>query len=155
MAEKLEATNRMAENASGGKHSVTTLVTEGGVTVIADTVVSKIAGIAAREVAGVHDLGGASVGASMTGIARRFVGADLRGQGVSVEVGQREAAVDLNVKMDYGVNIGKVADGVRANVVTRVQSMTGLVVKEVNVNVVDLYFPEDEQEPAVPRRRVE
>jgi uncharacterized alkaline shock family protein YloU len=124
-------------------------------TVIADTVVSKIAGIAAREVAGVHDLGGASVGASMTGMARRFVGADLRGQGVSVEVGQREAAVDLNVKMDYGVNIGKVADGVRANVVNRVQSMTGLLVKEVNVNVVDLYFPEDDQEPAVPRRRVE
>jgi uncharacterized alkaline shock family protein YloU len=92
MGEKLEATNRVAENASGSKHSVTTLVAEGGLTVIADMVVSKIAGIAAREVAGVHDLGGASVGASMTGIARRFVGADLRGQGVSVEVGQREAA---------------------------------------------------------------
>lgn len=153
MAEKMESMVRNPENRAA--RTVTTLTTELGSTTISDTVVAKIASIAAREVDGVHDLGGTGVGASVTGIARRFVGADLRGHGVRVEVGQREAAADLNVQLDYGVNIAKVAEAVRGNVVGRIQSMTGLVVKEVNVNVVDLYFPEDDAEPSVARRRVE
>ncbi len=60
---------------------------------------------------------------------------------VDVVVGEIEAAVDLGMSVDYGVNIPQVADAVRSNIVGRVQAMTGLIVKEVNIDVTDLYFP--------------
>ncbi len=120
------------------------LVTEYGKTVIADTVVAKIAGAAAREVEGVHDLVAVGAGATIAGFAGRLSRTDIRVTGVNVEVGQREAAIDLNVTIDYGVNIPRLAEAVRQNIMDRVRGMTGLVVKEVNINAADLYFPEEE-----------
>jgi uncharacterized alkaline shock family protein YloU len=122
----------------------TELITEQGKTTIADVVVSKIAGLAAREVDGVHDLVTQGVGGAVTGLAQRVTGADTRSQGVNVEVGEREAAVDLRLTVDYGVSIPQVAEAVRRNVMSRLEAMTGLVVKEVNIDVTDLYFPEAE-----------
>jgi uncharacterized alkaline shock family protein YloU len=128
----------------------TELVTPEGKTTIADVVVSKIAGIAAREVPGVHELVGQGVGAAVSGLAAR-TGAigraarvDTRTAGVNVEVGEKEAAVDLRVTVEYGASIPDLAVAVRANVIDRLQAMTGLRVKEVNIDVVDLYFAEDE-----------
>lgn len=122
-----------------------------GKTTIADGVVSKIAGIAAREIEGVQDLVATGAGATIAGLATRVTGGSQRAQGVSVEVGQHEAAVDLNVVVYYGVNIPQVADAVRDNIISRVAAMTGLVVKEVNIVVTDLYFPQDQtqQQPRV------
>lgn len=114
-----------------------------GKTIIADTVVAKIAAAAAREVDGVHELVSLGAGAAIAGIAGRLTRADQRTTGVSVEVGQREAAIDLNVTVDYGVSIPQVADAVRQNIIDRVRFMTGLVVKEVNFNAADLYFSEE------------
>jgi uncharacterized alkaline shock family protein YloU len=114
-----------------------------GKTIIADTVVAKIAAAAAREIDGVHDLVPIGAGATIAGIAGRLTRADQRTSGVSVEVGQREAAVDLNVTVDYGVSIPQVAEAVRQNIMNRVRSMTGLNVKEVNLNATDLYFSEE------------
>jgi uncharacterized alkaline shock family protein YloU len=114
-----------------------------GRTIIADTVVAKIAAAAAREIDGVHDLVPIGAGATLAGIAGRLARADQRTSGVSVEVGQREAAVDLNMTVDYGVSIPQVAEAVRQNIISRVRSMTGLNVKEVNLNATDLYFPEE------------
>jgi uncharacterized alkaline shock family protein YloU len=114
-----------------------------GKTIIADTVVAKIAAAAAREVEGVHELVQLGAGAAFAGLAGRLTRADQRTTGVSVEVGQREAAVDLNMTVDYGVSIPTVADAVRQNIIDRVRSMTGLAVKEVNVNAADLFFPEE------------
>src|SRR5689334_24492655 len=92
-----------------------TLVSSQGKTTIADTVVSKIAGIAAREVDGVHDLGGGAsrvVGA----LRERIPGANVDlSQGVSVEVGERQAAVDLEIVAEYGVGIADLAAGLRRN----------------------------------------
>ena len=122
----------------------TELLTELGKTTIADVVVSKIAGLAAREVEGVHELVTQGVGGAVTGLAQRVTGADTRSQGVNVEVGEREAAVDLRLTVDYGVSIPQVAEAVRRNVMSRLEAMTGLVVKEVNIDVTDLYFPEEE-----------
>lgn len=133
----------------------TTLASEQGNTTIADAVVAKIAGIAAREVAGVFDLGGGGVGSAMSGLAKRAMGGDMRGFGVSVEVGQREAAIDIAVRLDYGVDIPRVAEAIRANIVARIQAMTGLIAKEVNIFVTDLYFAEDDAVPSAPVRRVE
>lgn len=115
-----------------------------GKTVIAEGVVAKIAGVAAREIAGVHDLVPLGAGATIAGFAGRLTRADQRTTGVSVEVGQREAAVDLNVTVDYGVNIPQVAEAVRQNIMERIHAMTGLLVKEVNINAADLYFADEQ-----------
>jgi len=108
-------------------------------------VVSKVAEMAAREIRGVHDLSGGVGGA----LRRLTPGMDERGSGADVEVGKKEAIVDLNLVVDYGVSIPQVAEAVRENVIDRIQYMTGLRVKEVNIDVSDLFFVEEE------RRRVQ
>jgi uncharacterized alkaline shock family protein YloU len=124
------------------------LQTERGNTTIADTVVTKVAGISAREVRGVHDLGG-GVSRALGSVTQRVGITDELSQGVSVEVGEREAAVDLTVIIDYGESIPQVSQAVRDNVAKRIEGITGLSVTEVNVTVNDLYFPgEESQQPA-------
>lgn len=120
------------------------LVTQHGKTTIADAVVSKIAGIAAREVHGVHELGGGP--ARALGSMRERVGGRSHAQGVSVEVGEREAAVDLDVVIDYGLSIADVAAGIRRSVISAIESMTGLSVTEVNINVDDVFMPSEDDE---------
>ncbi len=131
---------------SGG---TTPLESSRGSTTIADGVVTKVAGIAAREVPGVHNLGGGAARA-IGSVGERVGIGDGRSQGVSVEVGEKEAAVDLTVVVEYGESIPEIAKTLRENVTRRVQGMTGLTVTEVNVAVNDLYFPGDEAtaEPA-------
>jgi uncharacterized alkaline shock family protein YloU len=81
------------------------LATLPGTTTIADTVVQKIAGLAAREVSGVHDLGGGAARA-FGALRDRIPGASASAaQGVSVEVGEKQAAVDLQILVEYGVAI--------------------------------------------------
>jgi uncharacterized alkaline shock family protein YloU len=132
---------------------VTTLQSEKGQTKIADSVVAKIAGLAAQEVDGVYSLLNRGLGQTVVGLARAVARQQNREGGVLVEVGEKEAAVDVFIRADYGVNIPAVAAAVRNNVINRVESMTGLIVKEVNVEVLDLYFPSEEIE--APSRRVE
>jgi uncharacterized alkaline shock family protein YloU len=126
------------------------LQTERGQTMIADAVVTKVAGIAAREVPGVHSLGGA-VSRALGSVTQRVGIGDEYGQGVSVEVGEREAAVDLTVIVDYGESVPQVSQSIRDNVIKRIEGITGLSVTEVNVAVNDLYFP-GEDEPQQPAR---
>jgi len=122
------------------------LVTEEGKTRIAEGVVAKIAGLAAREIPGVHSMG--------SGMSRRIGqirsmmpgSTDATRQGVSVEVGEREAAVDLDIVTWYGQSIVDVCDAVRRNVKDRVQSMTGLKVVEVNITVDDVYVEGEQDE---------
>jgi len=124
------------------------LVTAQGATTIADTVVQKIAGLATREVPGVYALGGGATRA-FSAIRERIPGATASaGQGVSVEVGEKQAAVDLQVVVEYGVSIADLARSVRRNVITGVERMTGLEVVEVNIAVGDLHLPGDEDERA-------
>ncbi len=122
------------------------LGSEKGQTTIADSVVTKVAGLAAREVPGVHELGGGTARAIGSVTQRVGIG-DQRTQGVSVEVGQREAAVDLSVVVEYGESIPQVAEAVRSQVIKRVEGITGLSVAEVNIVINDLYFPGDDDEP--------
>ncbi|MCV7422666.1 Asp23/Gls24 family envelope stress response protein [Mycobacterium yunnanensis] len=127
------------------------LVTSQGTTTIADTVVTKIAGIAAREVHGVHDLGG-SASRVVGALRERIPGANVDlSQGVSVEVGEKQAAVDLEIVADYGVSIADLATGLRRNVVTAIERMTGLEVTEVNVTVHDVHLDGDDDEKDVAR----
>ena len=129
------------------------LSSELGSTTIADAVVTKIASIAAREVRGVYDLGGGTaraIGGMTRSVGIGGIGVDQRMQGVAVEVGEREAAVDLTVVVEYGESIPQIAKTLRENITRRVEGMTGLTVTEVNVAVNDLYVPGDETaaEPA-------
>ncbi|MCZ4275650.1 Asp23/Gls24 family envelope stress response protein [Rhodococcus sp. BGS-1C] len=127
------------------------LVGSTGRTTIADTVVSKIAGIATREVQGVHDVGGGTSRA-IGALRERIPGARVnQSQGVSVEVGERQAAIDIDIVAEYGVSIADLAAGIRRNVITAVERMTGLEVTEVNIVVHDVYLDEgddDSQEVA-------
>jgi uncharacterized alkaline shock family protein YloU len=123
-----------------------------GNTTIADGVVQKIAGLAAREVSGVYALGGGA--ARAFGALRERIpgGTQSAGQGVAVEVGEKQAAVDLDIVTEYGAPIAEIARSVRRNVVNAVEGMTGLQVTEVNIAVNDIHLPTDDdgqqQEPA-------
>lgn len=133
------------------------LSTPTGKTSIADSVVSKIAGLAAREVSGVHSMG---KGASRTfgSIKEKLPGTSSTPnptQGVKVEVGERQAAVDLDLVMEYGVSIPEVSQAVRDNVIERVESMAGLEVVEVNISVDDIYLGDDDQDQQPEQPRVE
>jgi len=126
----------------------------GGTTKIADSVVSRIAGLAAREVPGVHDLTAQNIGQAFRGLPGRVTGQDKVDQGVAVQVGEVECIVDLNLVVDYEASIPQVADALRRNVSQRLQAMTGLDTKEVNINVADLYFPgQDAPAPSTPAVR--
>jgi uncharacterized alkaline shock family protein YloU len=125
--------------------------TSKGKTTIANGVVAKIVGIAAREIDGVKDVVGIGAGATISGLATRVTRGDTRSQGVSVEVGEREAAASINIIAYYGVSIPQLADAIRRNIIDRVESMTGLSVVAVDIAVIDLYFEEDEKEEAEPR----
>ncbi len=122
------------------------LVTEQGKTTIANTVVAKIAGIAAGEVSGVHSLGGGA--ARAVGALRERIpgGRTNHSQGVSVEVGERQAAVDVQLVAEYGVSITDLAQGIRRNVISSVERMTGLEVTEVNIEVQDVFLESAEDQ---------
>lgn len=117
-----------------------------GRTTVADQVVTKIASMATRDVPGVYDLGG-GMARAMGSLRERIPGsrgASASSQGVSVEVGERQAAVDLDIVVDYGVPITEVAHGIRRGVIDAIERMTGLEVVEVNVAVDDVNVPGDE-----------
>lgn len=133
-----------------GAQGTASLQSERGATTIADAVVTKVAGIAALEVPGVHGMGG-GVSKALSGVTSRVGLSDERSQGVGVEVGEREAAIDLTVIVDYGESIPEVSQQIRDNVIQRIEGITGLSVTEVNVQINDLYFPGDEQ-PDEPTR---
>lgn len=119
------------------------LVTEQGRTSIADAVVSKIAGMATREVSGVYDLGG-NTARAVGAIRDRIPGSRTNmSQGVNVEVGERQAAVDVELIADYGVSIADLATGVRRNIIGSVERMTGLEVTEVNITILDVHVDDE------------
>lgn len=116
-----------------------TLETDRGITTVADVVVAKLAGHACREVEGV-----AAMGKGFRRLLSRVTpGQEPLAQGVNVEVGKRETAIDIVIMVRYGYAIPTLAQEVRENVTARIESGTGLIVKEVNIEVDDIVFDED------------
>ena len=109
---------------------------------MSDAVVAKIAGIAALEVEGI-EMGGGTARA-VGGFLDSFTGGGggHQARGVSVEVGEEEAAVELSMSVEYGKTIPQLSEAVRGNVISRVESLTGLRVVEVNITVNDVLLPE-------------
>ncbi len=133
------------EKATAGR-----LVSAQGTTTIADTVVAKVAGLATREVSGVYALGGGA--ARAFGVIReRIAGASASvSQGVSVEVGESQAAVDLQILVEYGVSIADLSRAIRTNVISAIEATTGLDVVEVNINVADVHIPGQDEDDTPP-----
>jgi uncharacterized alkaline shock family protein YloU len=123
------------------------LETDRGTTTIAEVVVTKVAGIAAREVNGVHRLGGA-VARALGAVSQRLQVGDTTGstQGVNVEIVDADARVSMSVIIDYGESVPDVAQAIRDNVVRRIEATTGLHVSAVDISVTDLYFPGDDDD---------
>ncbi|MDB4866023.1 MAG: alkaline-shock protein [Cohnella sp.] len=108
---------------------------------ISDDVVATIAGLAALETPGIA----AMSGGISEGLAKRLSGRNAQ-KGVSVEVGQVEAAIDLRIVVQYGIPIHEVGRRLQDNVRETVENMTGLHVVEVNVKVEGVTFKDEEIE---------
>ena len=67
-------------------------------------------------------------------------------QGVSVEVGKQEAIISLNIIVEYGAQIPAVVQALRKNISSKIQTLTGLSVKAINVEISDVHFPDEEQQ---------
>jgi uncharacterized alkaline shock family protein YloU len=121
------------------------LKSEMGNTTISNSVVSQIAGIAAQEVEKVQMGGGASaaVGGFLQSVTGGSTGGGNLSKGVSVEVGEEEAAIDLTMAIEYGQSIPQITEAARRNVINRVESLVGLRVTEVNITVNDVQVPEE------------
>jgi uncharacterized alkaline shock family protein YloU len=123
------------------RRSAAELVSEHGNTTIADLVVAKIVALATREVDGVYAMGGGT--ARMMGAVRQRVpgvrASDA--QGVAVEVGERQAAADIDLVVEYGVAIPDLATAIRTNVINSVERICGLEVTEVNIGIDDIHLP--------------
>ena len=123
------------------------LHTELGTTTIQDSVVTAIIGVAAEEVDGVATShGGVKLPGDTSPTVGEFVdnitGGSSRTRGLSVDVGERQTAADITINVEYGRSIPQVAQAVRERIIERVQSLTGLEVTEVNIQVNDVDLPE-------------
>jgi uncharacterized alkaline shock family protein YloU len=129
------------------------LATDVGQITVADSVVQKIAGKACREISGVHAMG--TSGARAFGTIRERIPGSTGpnvAQGVGVEVGTTEAAIDLDIVVEYGVSIAELGRSIQRNVKQTVERMTGLRVVEVNVAIDDVYLPTpDDQDSGTSR----
>ena len=122
------------------------LVTPKGTTTVAETVVQKLAGIAAREVPGVHAMGNAAR-RTFDAIAERIPGSQTNvSGGVSVEKGEKQTAIDLAIIIEYGTSVVDISEAIRRNVIRAVEHGTGLEVVEVNISVTDVRLPSEDRD---------
>ncbi|KAB1862261.1 Asp23/Gls24 family envelope stress response protein [Microbacterium algeriense] len=148
----------MMANVTGGTQPKAQVVasqpgTAAGKTTIEDAVVAKIAGIAAREVSGVYALGGGA--ARMVGAIRDALNTTDLSQGISVEVGETQVAVDVTIVAEYPVSLQKVADDVRTAIHRAMVELVGMDVAEVNVTVNDVHIPSDDEGDGAQEARVQ
>ena len=114
----------------------------GGDTHIDDQVLGAIASVAAMEIEGVAGLGESSIRRS---VAEVVGAAQSKTRGVTVEAGKKEAIVDLRVNIRYGYSIPKIVEQVRQRVSERLDSMAGLMAKEINISIVGIEFEKEER----------
>lgn len=113
----------------------------GGHITLGENVVAKIASMASRGIEGIHSLG-----------RSRFISfGDTSRRGVAAEVGETEAALDVDIILEYGTDIRKTASELRRAVAAEVERMAGRKVVEVNVNILDIHLPETEAPSPQPR----
>ena len=119
----------------------TLVPTIAGKTVIEDSVVAKVAGIAVREIDGVYAVGGGA--ARMMGAVRDAIGSTDLSQGVSVEVGEKQVAADVLLVAESPVPLQDLSDRVRRAMATAITDLVGMEVAEINVTISDVHVPDD------------
>lgn len=107
---------------------------------ISEEVVAQIAGKAASEVSGVAGMSGGIVG----GLSE-MLGKKSFSKGVKVQVGEKEATIDLYIIVEYGARIPDIAWEIQNKVKTVVENMTGLKVVDINIHVQGLNLPKEEK----------
>ena len=139
----VEATKEAASNVVTRLRNNATLPADRGHTTIANEVVEKIAGIAAREVPGVYDLGG-DVARVFTAVRERLhLGEESAAQGVSVKLEGKTAEIVVTIVIEFGFQVFSVTDKVREKVISSVENLLGLDVTAVDVTVDDVYIPDE------------
>jgi len=123
------------------------LQSDRGTTTIQNGVVSSIAAMAVREVDGLDPSHGGTrlpgdTSPTVGELVGNIAGGSSRTRGISAEVGEEQAVLDLTVNVLYGRPIHQVTEALRQNVIRRVENLTGLQVTEVNITVNDVTFPE-------------
>ena len=136
-----------------GKQAAESTAAQGGKTTIEDAVVAKIAGIAARDVPGVYALGGGA--ARVVGAIRDALNSTDLAQGIGVEVGEKQVAVDVTLVAEYPVSLQELAGAVRASVYRAMQELVGLEVTEVNVTINDVHIPSEDEGDGTQEARVQ
>lgn len=111
-----------------------------GTTTIERDVVAKVAGIAARDVEGVHALGGAARRA--IGVVRDAMNNTDLSQGISITITDDTVSVDATLSAEYPIGLQKVAADVRSAVVLAVETIVGMEVTAVNVTINDIFTPD-------------
>jgi uncharacterized alkaline shock family protein YloU len=134
-----------AARSTGGEQSP--LQSDRGATTIQDGVVSSIAAVAVGETDGIDPSHGGTrlpgdTSPTVGEFMGRITGGAGRTRGISVQVGEQQAALDVTVNVIYGRPIHQVTDALRQNVINRVEALTGLEVTEVNITVNDVAFEE-------------
>ena len=132
------------ENVEQDKTPPGPLPTDHGTTTIEENVVAKIAGMAARQVPGVYDMGNAVRRAFSAVTDRIPTGQTNVTGGISVHKGDTQAAIDVTVVVEYGYSILDVCNNIRENIIQQIEGTTGLEVVEVNIDVTDVHLPEEE-----------
>lgn len=148
LSDAIAASGRVASTFVDRLRNNAELVVDRGTTTIADEVVEKVAGIATREVPGVHDLGG-DVARVFAGLRERIGLGDAdddTDRGIKVRLDGRRATVDVTLVIEYGFVVRAVTDKVRANVIGAVENLLDLEVTEVNIRVDDVFVPESADE---------
>lgn len=110
-----------------------------------DKVIEKIVGLALDKVPGLLAVNGGF----LSNLKDKLVNTDTTRDGVNVEVGTKEVAVDLEIIAEYQVNIPEIFATIKEVVEKEIKKMTGLNVIEVNVNVVDVKTRAQHEEDSV------
>jgi uncharacterized alkaline shock family protein YloU len=138
-----EATREAAGNLVTRIRNNATLPAARGHTTIANEVVEKIAGIAAREVPGVHDLGGDAARLVSAVRERLHLGEESAAQGVSVKLEGKQAEITVVIVIEFGFQVFSVTEKVREKVISSVENLLGLEVTAVDVTVDDVHVDDD------------
>jgi uncharacterized alkaline shock family protein YloU len=120
------------------------LLSDLGTVKVTDEVVAIIAGIAAMEVPGVAGMSGGIAGEIVEMLGRKSLS-----KGVKVEVGEKQAAIDLYIIIDYGCRIPDVSWDIQERVKKTVEAMTGLNVVEVNIHIQGVNFDTENKNDSI------
>lgn len=105
---------------------------------ISEDVVSSIAALAANEVEGVCGLS-ANIGADIADL----LGKKNLGRGVKLVFDDDNITIDCYVVALYGYSVLEIAKNVQDKVMTAVESMTGMKVRSVNVDICGITLPRE------------